>query len=149
MVEFALPGEFEAFGHEAFVAEELRGGEVGVDEVPAVEVEVVLEAEAVEKASAADFEAAGEVLEFDEGFFPIGVELMVGIGEEVAVDEGGEPVIEAEVHSEIDALEGEVVVGVVSVSADVFVGGGGGFSEEAVEVEGGEKIDVGVGEGGC
>ena len=69
------PGELGTFGEEAFFAEELGSGEVGVNEVPGVEVLVVLEADAVEHAAAADFETAGEVLEFEEGFLELGARI--------------------------------------------------------------------------
>ena len=148
LFKFVLPGEFDALGNETLFPEELGSGEVGVDEVPTMEVEVVLEAEAIEETSATDLKTAGEILEFDESFLPLGFEFVVGIGEDVAVDEGGEPVIDAEVEAEVEALEGEVFVWIVGMASDVFEGWRRGVADEPVEVESGKEVDVGEGQGG-
>ena len=109
-----------------------------------MKVAIVLEADAVEESSGANLESAGEVLEFGEGFFQFGVEFAIGISEGVHVDEGGEPIVDFDVESDVETLNGEVVgVGVVSVSTDVCEGVGGGVADDAAEVEGGIDFDLG------
>lgn len=148
LVKFFHPSDFDSFSDEAFFAEELGGGEVCIDEVPGVEVAVVLEADAVEEAASADLEATGEVFKFGEAFFQFGLEVVVGAGGKgVDIYEGGEPVIDFEVQAGVEALECDAVIGVVCVTADVSEGFGRGLSDESAEVEGGVDFDLGEGDG--
>ena len=137
LVKLLLPGELDALGDESFVSQYLRGGEVGVDEIPAMKVTIILEAEAVQKTSSTDFEATGKVLEFDKRFFQLGVDSMVRSGEQAAVDEGCKPIIDPEVETEIETLEGEVCVWIVSVTSGIFKGRGRGVADESVKVKSG------------
>lgn len=120
MVKLGEPSELDAFAGESLFAEELRGEEVGIYIVPAVEVLVILPPQTVHKPAHPKIEATGKLLKSQKGFFQFNIELVVGISEDVGIDKTGKPIVDAKVESQIDALESEVIVGIVGVSADLF-----------------------------
>lgn len=119
MLEWKPVAELSTFRYEPFVAEESCGDEVGIYEVPAVDVLVVLGADACEHAATADFEATWKLNKFEECFLELGVHFVFLVDEAIDANKSLEVLAVFGRCVEFEPLNGEAAVRIVSVSGKI------------------------------
>lgn len=131
--------DFTADGLQAFITEEERMGQRHIDGFPSVEVDGVVETDAIEEATAAEFDAAGEVVEFQEGFLPFPFEIVMVVGKKGTGGEGGNVVAPAEGEAGFEGLQLEcaIPVGVMGARGKVLRVVSTAAADDGIDMQGG------------